>query len=129
MKTLINYLGSRLEPVDVLYIVESMARDGEIAQGNLVIQLAKAGIRSTPISRRTLRLKNGSRILFYDAGAALTGIRVNFAVIDGFISNEYVDNAVRCRLDRGCEDNLIFLGGGMSQIREFARKNAYERFR
>ena len=49
MKTLIEYLGSRLEPVDCAYIVEDIEQV-ELKSKNIQLMLAKAGMRTIPIS-------------------------------------------------------------------------------
>lgn len=127
MKTFIEYLGSRLEPVDCAYIVEDM-KEVPLKYKNLEIQLAKAGMRTVPLTDRCLRLKNGSRITFYSSGMALTGCAFDFVIVDGFIDHTWYDVMVKMRMKPKAGDNVIFMGGGMSQIRDFAKKQAYKRF-
>ena len=123
MKTLVEYLGSRLIPVDVLYVVETI-NEVNLAYKNVVLSLEKAGIRTIPLSETLLRLKNGSRIIFRPANLAMPSLVPDFLILDGFINAEEFTPMLK----PSCKDNLIYVGGGMSQIRDYAKKQAYKRF-
>ena len=126
MKPLINYLQSEIGAKRVLYLCDS-PKNIDQAYKNVAINLEKAGIRTIPLTKQCIRLKDGTQIFFFPVSAGLEGRRFNFAIVDGFVDRDYIEEVVKTRLYLDDNKNIVLLGGGMSEIRDYARTEAMKR--